>query len=71
MFIDFYREGKREAINDWLSPACALTGDQTCNLSVYGTTLQLTDTPSQGPIIFSIHCCLSSEIIRLFSDFIL
>ena len=39
-------EGKERSI-DWLPPIHTRTGDRTCNLSVYGTTLQPTEPPLQ------------------------
>ena len=58
MFIDFRereeeREGgerdrEREREIHSLPPICSPTGDRTHKLLVYGTTLQPTESPSQG-----------------------
>ena len=40
-------------------PACTLTRDRTCNLLVYGMTLQPTEPPGQG----SLDCFLTASII--------
>ena len=46
-----FREKDRERNLNWLPPTCTPTGDQTCNLLVYGTTLQPTEPPGQGCVV--------------------
>ena len=54
-FIDI-REGKGETEIIQLPPTCTLTGGQTHNLLVSGTTLQPTEPPSQSEIWYIIEC---------------